>query len=151
VIGALRLLAQCYTIDELQEKGYGMYVSRSIPKSQASRSDLFQCFKVSFRPEVQGWGDKAILYCANIIDMIPPEKEVDLALHGTIIPQSATAEYKDQLVQTKQEEPDEDTARQIKQEVELDVDEMGGENGGFVKTREDVFEGFWEAEYDDEF
>jgi hypothetical protein len=30
VIGALRLLAQCYTIDELQEKGYGMYVSKSV-------------------------------------------------------------------------------------------------------------------------
>lgn len=81
--------------------------------------------------------------------MIPPEKEVDLTMHGTIIPQPV--ESKDQLVQTKQEEPDEETARQIKQEVELDVGEMAAQDGGFVKTREDVFEGFCEAEYDDEF
>lgn len=70
-------------------------------------------------------------------------------MHGTIIPQPV--ESKDQLVQTKQEEPDEETARQIKQEVELDVGEMAAQDGGFVKTREDVFEGFCEAEYDDEF
>jgi hypothetical protein len=81
--------------------------------------------------------------------MIPPEKEVDLALHGTII--SESLETKNQLVQTKQEEPDEEAARKIKQEIDLDVGEMAGESGGFVKSREDVFEGFWEAEYDDEF
>ena len=27
MIGALRMLAQCYTLEELQERGYGMYVS----------------------------------------------------------------------------------------------------------------------------
>lgn len=29
---------------------------------------------VSFRPDVAGWGDRAVLYCSNIIDMIPEEK-----------------------------------------------------------------------------
>lgn len=27
VIGALRLLARCYSVEELNERGYGMYVS----------------------------------------------------------------------------------------------------------------------------
>ncbi len=29
VIGALRLLARCYTVDELNDRGYGFYVSRA--------------------------------------------------------------------------------------------------------------------------
>jgi len=57
VIGALRLLARCYSVEELNDRGYGFYVS--------------------FRPEVQGWGDKGTLYVSNIIDMIPPEADAD--------------------------------------------------------------------------
>jgi hypothetical protein len=81
--------------------------------------------------------------------MIPPENEVDLALHGTIVPQPS--ESKDQLVHVKEEEVDEEALAHVKKEVENDVVEMKGEEGGFEKSREDVFEGFWEAEYDDDF
>jgi len=81
--------------------------------------------------------------------MIPPENEVDLALHGTIVPQPS--ESKDQLIHVKEEEIDEEASKQVKKEVENDVVEMKSEEGGFEKGREDVFEGFWEAEYDDDF
>jgi hypothetical protein len=113
-------------------------------------TDYFHAItQVSFRPEVQGWGDKALLYCANIIDMIPPENEVDLLMHGNVVPQSL--ETKEQLIHSKLEEPDEEDLVQVKKELEFDVIGMKGDAGGFEKTREDVFEGFWEAEYDDEY
>jgi hypothetical protein len=86
------------------------------------------------------------LFCSNIIDLIPPEKEVDLALHKTIIPQPV----KEELIQVKDEQPDETEIQAVKEEVENDLKGMKKEEGGFEVGREDVFEGFWEAEYDDE-
>lgn len=145
------MLAQCYTLDELQERGYGMYVSVNLARTSSGPPNMLigRSLQVSFRPEVQGWGDKAILYCSNIIDMIPPENEVDLALHGTIVPQPTGS--KEQLIHVKEEDFDEAAIEQVKKEVENDVVEMKGEEGGFEKGKDDVFEGFFEAEYDDDF
>lgn len=133
MIGALRILSQCYTIDELNEQGYGMYVS--------------------FRPDVEGWGDRALLYCSNIIDMIPPEKEVQLVEAGAIIDISDDEEGPkpgpEKLIKSGGETVKEEDLLQAKQEDAADVEELNRpkEEGGFVKTeREDVFEGFAEAE-----
>jgi hypothetical protein len=105
VMGALRLLAGCYTVDELNEQGYGMYVS--------------------FRPDVEGWGDRATLYCSNIIDMIPPEREVELVLGEVANGDVGQG------------------AKWIKSGEEADVDQMQAERedaadvGGFVKAEYD--------------
>lgn len=49
VIGSLRLLAESYPPDELNEKGYGMYLN--------------------FRPETDGWGKKAEMKMSAILDL----------------------------------------------------------------------------------
>lgn len=132
-MGALRLLAGCYTVDELNEQGYGMYVS--------------------FRPDVEGWGDRATLYCANIIDMIPPEKEVELVLGGTAATGDAVG---GKLIKSGEETVKLEDIEQVEREDAADragladVDQMQvKEEGGFVTDREDVFEGMIEAEYDE--
>lgn len=132
-MGALRLLAGCYTVDELNEQGYGMYVS--------------------FRPDVEGWGDRATLYCANIIDMIPPEKEVELVLGGTAATGDAVV---GKLIKSGEETVKLEDIEQVEREDAADragladVDQMQvKEEGGFVTEREDVFEGMIEAEYDE--
>jgi hypothetical protein len=123
-MGALRLLAGCYTVDELNEQGYGMYVS--------------------FRPEVEGWGDRATLYCSNIIDMIPPEREVELVL-GEVANGDVGQGAK--LIQSGEEAVKLDDFEQAEREDAADVDQMQvKEEGG---EREDVFEGMLEAEYDE--
>lgn len=132
VIGALRILAQCYTVDELNEQGYGMYVS--------------------FRPDVEGWGDRATLYCSNIIDMIPPEKEVQLVEEGGIVDDDEETKGPVKMVKSGAETVKEEDVLQAEREDAADVEQLNRskEEGGFVKTeREDVFEGFAEAEYDE--
>lgn len=132
-MGALRLLAGCYTVDELNEQGYGMYVS--------------------FRPDVEGWGDRATLYCANIIDMIPPEKEVELVLGGTAATGDAVG---GKLIKSGEETVKLEDIEQVEREDAADRagladgDQMQvKEEGGFVTERDDVFEGMIEAEYDE--
>jgi hypothetical protein len=112
---------------------------------------------VSFRPDVEGWGDRAVLYCSNIIDMIPPEMEVQLVEGGAIEISENEDEVKPKsgpgdLIKTGEEEVKEEDLLQAEKEDAADVEELGRpkEEGGFVKTeREDVFEGFVEAEYDE--
>ena len=132
VIGALRILSQCYTVDELNEQGYGMYVS--------------------FRPDVEGWGDRATLYCSNIIDMIPPEKEVQLVEEGGIVSLEEDPKDSVKMVMSGTETVKEEDLLQAEREDAADVEQFHRpkEEGGFIKTeREDVFEGLAEAEYDD--
>ncbi|KAJ9112237.1 hypothetical protein QFC22_006321 [Naganishia vaughanmartiniae] len=165
VIGALRILAQSYTTEELQEQGYGMYVS--------------------FRPDVAGWGDRAVLYCSNIIDMIPEEKRIDgevvyevaegerkpdiISLDGTDdTPPRITDMEKMTLVKSGQDGVKVEDEVQAEREDAAEVEEMkrgvpattsGDDEGGVeveVKEeerddvidldREDVFEGLHEAE-----
>ncbi|KAJ9092536.1 hypothetical protein QFC21_006767 [Naganishia friedmannii] len=165
VIGALRILAQSYTVDELQEQGYGMYVS--------------------FRPDVSGWGDRAVLYCSNIIDMIPEEKRVDdvdeerkpdvISVDDTDDAPAVTTASTEQkpLVNSGQEGVKVEDEVQAEREDAAEVEEMKRavpaspteEEAGSVKVevkeeerddgvidldREDVFEGLHEAEYDHE-
>ena len=47
VIGALRMLAQCYSVDELQEKGYGMYVSDGVSHTRSTRKGQLNSTKSS--------------------------------------------------------------------------------------------------------
>ncbi|GHJ90069.1 hypothetical protein NliqN6_6471 [Naganishia liquefaciens] len=132
VIGALRILSQCYTVDELNEQGYGMYVS--------------------FRPDVEGWGDRATLYCSNIVDMIPPEKEVQLVEEGGIVSLEEDPKDSVKMVMSGTETVKEEDLLQAEREDAADVEQFHRpkEEGGFIKTeREDVFEGLAEAEYDD--
>lgn len=112
-------------------------------------SSRYHHCQVRFRPEVEGWGDRATFYCANIIDLIPPEDEVDLAVHGTL-PAERAEQDKSSMIRPKEEQLDADAEEVVKQENEDDVREMKAEEGGFEVKREDVFEGFWEAEYDDD-
>ncbi|GAA5919426.1 hypothetical protein JCM5296_004991 [Sporobolomyces johnsonii] len=49
VVGAMRLLANSFDPNELNEKGYGLYLS--------------------FRPDVDGWGKKAELKMSTILDL----------------------------------------------------------------------------------
>lgn len=132
VIGALRILSQCYTVDELNEQGYGMYVS--------------------FRPDVDGWGDRATLYCSNIIDMIPPEKEVQLVVEGAITDGGTNGDDNPSAasrIKSGGEAVKEEDVVQAEREDAADVERMQREeDGGFVKA-EDVFEGLLEAEYDE--
>ncbi|KAJ9120328.1 hypothetical protein QFC24_005282 [Naganishia onofrii] len=169
VIGALRILAQSYTVEQLQEQGYGMYVS--------------------FRPDVAGWGDRAVLYCSNIIDMIPEEKrdpgEADAGADGERKPDIISFDDTDDtppavitstehkpLVNTGQEEVKMEDEVQAEREDAAEVEELkraapattlDGDGEGVkleVKEeqndevidldREDVFEGLHEAEYDEE-
>lgn len=131
VIGALRILAQCHTVDELNEQGYGMYVS--------------------FRPDVEGWGDRATLYCSNIIDMIPPEKEVQLVEQGGIVHADEDSKGPAKMVMSGAETVKKEDLLQAEREDAVDVEQLNRpKEGGFVKTEsEDVFEGFAEAEYDE--
>jgi hypothetical protein len=49
IIGALRLLAESFTPQEINAKGWGLYAE--------------------FRPEVQGWGDRAEVKCETILGL----------------------------------------------------------------------------------
>lgn len=57
VVGSLRLLAESYPPDELNEKGYGMYLN--------------------FRPETDGWGQKAEMKMSEVLNLRKAPVEVE--------------------------------------------------------------------------
>ncbi|KAF7301739.1 Glutamine synthetase [Mycena indigotica] len=49
IIGAMRLLLDTYSVEEINAKGWGLYAD--------------------FRPDVSGWGDRAEVRCSTILDL----------------------------------------------------------------------------------
>ena len=82
-MGALKLLADSWTAEELNRLGLHMYVS--------PRPLLYPYIdaygKNGFKPEVEQWGQRGTLDCAKILDQMngstpPPEPELDPELEG---------------------------------------------------------------------
>lgn len=70
IVGAMRLVANTYTPDELNKKGFALYAE--------------------FRPEVDGWGKRAEVTCKRILSMrkatptcAPPKSNDELSAVGT--------------------------------------------------------------------
>jgi hypothetical protein len=125
--------------------------------------------QVAFRPEVQGWGDKGTLYVSNIIDMIPPEAEADLAIYPVLDVEGsrgindALADVHPQVEQSSAITKSEDIRRYLTDAnaaigrpveadhgVKLELDAESSANLNSVAEREDVYEGFFEEDWDDD-
>jgi hypothetical protein len=76
VMGALKLLAASYSVDELNKLGMHMYVST---KSTIRHRYRCRSPKNAFKPDTVEWGQRATLECVKILDQLkaPLASEAD--------------------------------------------------------------------------
>ncbi len=114
---------------------------------------------------MEEWGERAIFYCGNILELIPedlPGSNLQTAIRLSEQDQAAEISIPDEKKPIKMEEKpvrpagtdlDPEEVKQVKQEDDREVEMMSVAQGeGTVKQepREDVFEGIWEDEWEGE-